>query len=258
MATGSDSTTRLDRRARADAPAQRERVNVFVKFSGSTDNLVALGLQAGPPVRSPHDGNLIVAGSIPTGRLTDLERAPNVHRVERSQLLRPMLNTVVPSIHADVLRQRNPSIDGTGVVVGIIDSGIDFTHHNFRTGDRFQNTRILAAWDQTATPAAGPAIDPTLGREYTQQQINDALATETPDNPNAPFDLVPLVDSKQFGSKAGEHGTGVAGIAAGNGNERGRCPSRSDYFGVAPKAGFDRRQVQTRARRRVRANRDLH
>src|SRR5262245_58585798 len=134
----------------------RDRVNVFVKYSGSADNLVALGLRAGAPVTSPYDGRLIVAGSIPTERLGDLKRAPNVHDVERSQLLKPMLNEVVPSIHADVLRNRNPSIDGTGVVVGIVDTGIDFTHHNFRTGANFQETRILAAWDQGGEPAPPP------------------------------------------------------------------------------------------------------
>ena len=140
----------FDHQGVADAPTEPERVNVFVKFTGSTDNLVALGLRAGPPVESPHDGNLIVAGSIPAERLGDLERAPSVIRVERSQLLRPMLNLAMPVIHADVLRQRNPSIDGTGVLIGIVDSGIDFTHHNFRTGDEFQNSRILEAWDQNA------------------------------------------------------------------------------------------------------------
>jgi subtilisin family serine protease len=215
-----------------------ERVNVFVKFSGAIDNLLALGLRAGPPVRSPHDDQLVVAGSIPTERLSDLEREPNVHRVERSQLLRPMLNTLVPSIHADVLRERNPSIDGTGVVVGIIDSGIDFTHHNFRTGDKFQDSRILSAWDQGVEPSnhLGPTIAPDLGREYSNEQIKAALATETAANPNAPFDVIPLVDGDQEFHSKGPHGTGVAGVAAGNGNEVGRCSPGSHYFGVAPKA----------------------
>src|SRR6476660_4333540 len=110
MATRSDWTTRSDGQRDADTPSPPERMNVFVKFSGSCDDLFALGLRCGPPVRSPHDGKLIIAGSIPAERLDDLERAPNIHHVERSQLLRSMLNTVVPSIHADVLRQRNPSI----------------------------------------------------------------------------------------------------------------------------------------------------
>jgi subtilisin family serine protease len=99
--------------------------------------------------------------------------------------------------------------DGTGVIVGIIDSGIDFAHPDFK--DALGNTRISFIWDQTvATPTNSP-LPFAYGEEWTAAQINGGLCTHT--------------DLAFWG-----HGTGVSGIAAGNGLANGT------HEGIAAKA----------------------
>ena len=90
------------------------------------------------------------------------------------------------------------------MLVGIIDSGIDYTNPNFCNADG--TTRIRALWDQSiqGKPPAGYA----LGTEYTQEQINMALAQEG--SIESKKEIVPSSDTSG-------HGTAVAGVAAGNG-----------------------------------------
>ena len=94
-------------------------------------------------------------------------------------------------------------LTGKGVLVAIIDSGISYWNQGFRNADG--TTRILYLWDQV------------LGREFTREQINEALATG---NRIQAERLVPSIDTTG-------HGTAVAGIAAGGG------ASGAAYAGVA-------------------------
>lgn len=99
---------------------------------------------------------------------------------------------------------------GNGVLVACIDSGIDYTHPDFRNEDG--TTRILRLWDQTIQ--TGPAPEGyNIGTEYTKEQIDEALSGDPT--------LVPSSDP-------GGHGTAVMGIAAGNGRA-----SEGVYAGVA-------------------------
>ncbi len=110
---------------------------------------------------------------------------------------------------------RRPALTGAGVLVAVIDSGIDYTHPDFRTEDG--RTRIIALWDQTAQGGEPPAgyINGTL---YSGEVIDRALAgEELPEGGS----LVPELDLSG-------HGTHVAGIAAGNGRASG-----GQYRGVA-------------------------
>lgn len=122
-----------------------------------------------------------------------------------------------------------PTLTGAGVLVAIIDSGIDYTHPDFRNGNG--TTRIVALWDQTAEPVETTAQEGSTaqyrdlppegyldGVLYTRERIDAVLAGErTPEG----GELVP----EQDGSG---HGTHVAGIAAGNGRASG-----GSYRGVA-------------------------
>ena len=102
---------------------------------------------------------------------------------------------------------------GEGVLVAVIDSGIDYSHPDFRNPDG--TTRIEALWDQTIPGA--PPQGFRIGSLYTREDINQALQLPMPQR----LSEVPSIDLSG-------HGTHVAGIAAGNGRA-----SNGLYRGVA-------------------------
>ena len=115
----------------------------------------------------------------------------------------------------------NPgNLNGTGVLVGIIDSGIDYTHPDFCNEDG--TTRITALWDQSSDKGTPPE-GYLLGTLYLDSQINGALKEKTPEKRRQ---IVPETDLSG-------HGTHVAGIAAGNGRA-----SEGKYRGVAYESGI--------------------
>ncbi len=105
--------------------------------------------------------------------------------------------------------QISEELTGRGVLVAVIDSGISYYNRDFRRPDG--TTRIRGLWDQV------------LGREYTQEEINAALAAGSRQEAER---IVPSIDTSG-------HGTAVAGIAAGNGGDRGAA-----YAGVARESGL--------------------
>lgn len=103
---------------------------------------------------------------------------------------------------------------GRGVVIGFIDTGIDYSNDVFRYEDG--TTRIQRIWDQSEEGT--PPIGFSYGAEYNQEQINEAL--KSPD----PYSIVPSRDENG-------HGTAIAGIAAGYDRS-----GANQYTGGAPDA----------------------
>jgi len=99
--------------------------------------------------------------------------------------------------------------DGKGIIFGLIDTGIDFTHPDFK--DSTGKTRIKWLWDQTKATASNTPQPYNYGQEWNNQEIDSGLCTHQ--------------DLFAFG-----HGTRVAGVAVGNGNHN------PIYKGIAPKA----------------------
>lgn len=112
--------------------------------------------------------------------------------------------------------QRNPflNLTGRGIIIGIIDTGIDYQHPAFLYNDG--TSRILSIWDQTIQ-GDNPPVGFTFGTEYSRESINIALRSEDP------LTIVPSTDV--IG-----HGTSIASIIAGRNN-----PDNS-FTGVVPEA----------------------
>ena len=147
-------------------------------------------------------------------QLRALAEEPQVEYIEKPKALsfavyEGKLVSCIPPV------QREPlSLTGQGILVGIIDSGIDIYHPDFRKEDG--TTRIVGIWNQTAVNEGEMELMPpsgySFGLFYSEEKINELLQALGP---------APAVD-------ASGHGTHVAGIAAGNGRA-----SRGENRGVA-------------------------
>ena len=113
---------------------------------------------------------------------------------------------------------------GAGVIVGFVDTGINYTDSLFRNVDG--STRIIGIWDQTnnsdnsnnienETAKPFSAFSALYGTQYTAEEINLAL------NSDNPASIVPTRDENG-------HGTFLAGVAA--------ASETADYIGAAPEA----------------------
>jgi subtilisin family serine protease len=157
----------------------------------------------------------ISVAELPANKINQLASEQAVIRIESSaNRNRPLSDTmliqnnVIP-VHsgASPLPQ---GYDGEGVVIGFIDTGIDFTHPDFL--DTAGKSRVQFLWDQTKPLAANTPLPYNYGQEWTATQIDSGLAASHND------------------VAYGGHGTHVAGLGAGNGLATG------NYKGVAPAA----------------------
>lgn len=100
------------------------------------------------------------------------------------------------------IRIQNPplSLQGKGVIIGFIDTGIRYQLDVFK--DEEGNSRILSIWDQTIQDGEPPEGF-LYGTEYTRDEINRALQSDTP------LAIVPSTDENG-------HGTAMASAAAGS------------------------------------------
>jgi len=148
---------------------------------------------------------------------TALVTIEDIERLVQLPYVTSVMGPEFDELHNDVSRAQsgasllqdgafnNTSYNGTGVLVGIYDSGIDWKHPDFRKADDQTKSRIVSIWDQTLTAQFGETT-PTgfsTGVEYTRAQIEDELD-------GTPTGFVRENDTNG-------HGTHVSGTAAGNG-----------------------------------------
>jgi subtilisin family serine protease len=170
----------------------------------------------------------VASGTMNLASLPELEQVEGLRRIEVAHALYKELDLALPETHASEIHVGPPGHRGAGVVVGTIDSGIDYTHQAFRRSDG--STRILAIWDQAMTPQGGEA-HPTgfdYGVEYRKADIDRALTNDDP------FSIVRHLDDQIPGD--GFHGTHVTGIAAGDGSVAGGGQPELTFVGLAPEA----------------------
>jgi minor extracellular serine protease Vpr len=202
---------------------------VFIRSSATQLELVNQGadVKTWTPARAGGPG--VCTAIVPLSALLRLVDNPKVTWIEPGVLARPTLDVSCaatpggpPYVGANA-RAAYAWHKGTDVVVGIVDSGIDFTHGDF-IKDGTNNSRILYLWDQNLSAGVGesPPSGYDYGVEYTQAQINNEID-------GSPAGFVRSQD-------ASGHGTHVAGIAAGDGSDSDGTPPPGTYMGMAPDA----------------------
>ena len=160
---------------------------LIVKYSGSLDAARELGA-AVEEMRNEYAILTVKESLIPY-----ISALPQIEYIEKPKRLFFAVDQAKTASCVNLLQEASPYLSGKGVLVAIVDSGIDYFHEVFRKEDG--TTRILELWDQTQN------------RIYTEGEINRALEEGSRE---AARNIVPSVD-------ASGHGTAVAGIAAGDG-----------------------------------------
>lgn len=159
--------------------------------------------------------------TIPEALIQSLSELPEVTYIGKPKRLFFAVNQGRAASCINALQTANSplggSLMGRGVIVACVDSGIDYSHPDFRKEDG--STRILRLWDQSVP--GNPPQGYLIGTEYTREEINEALKADTTARR---YEIVPSRDLSG-------HGTGVMGIAAGNGRASG-----GTYRGVAPES----------------------
>ena len=163
-----------------------------------------------------------VTAQLTPSDITQLASLESVRYLSPGRVHKPLLDVSVPETGASLVHSgfiNNTPYKGSGVIVLIFDTGIDWKHFDFRKEGDTTKSRIRYIWDQTLTPIAGESSPSgfNLGVEYTQAQIEGEL------NGTARG----VVREKDTDG----HGTHVASTAAGNGQAY-----NNKYIGMAPEA----------------------
>ena len=179
---------------------------LIVRYTGNLDKVREIN---GVDVRELSNGYAVL--NVKKELIDKVADAEEIIYIEKPtalifSLIRGKQASCINEVQQTFANNENNGLFGEGVIVGIADSGIDFTHEAFRNQDG--TTRILNLWDQTND------------RIYNAEEINEALKSENP------YELVNSVDYSG-------HGTHVAGIAAGNFAE-----NKNDNLGIATKSSL--------------------
>lgn len=184
---------------------------LIVRYSGDLSRIKdELGISA---VELSNEYAILVVPEYLIGRLADYKE---IIFIEKPKLMYFENYQGRTASCINPLQTKTYNLFGQDILVAIIDSGIDYSHPDFRNEDG--TTRIEVLWDQTIIGNPPPGFD--IGSLYTREQINQALKVPMPER----MQIVPSVDLSG-------HGTHVAGIAAGNGRA-----SDGLYRGVASKS----------------------
>lgn len=213
--------------------AEEKEWEVIIKYSGSLEAVRAFALG----VTELRNEYAIVR--VRESDIQKLSAVPQIIYIEKPKRLFFQAEngrrvSCINEVQNTRLLSSSETLFGNGILVAILDSGIDYTNEDFRNEDG--STRIYRLWDQTI--AGNPPEGYAFGSEYTQEVINEALGQQTLAER---YRIVPSRDS-------GGHGTAVAGIAAGNGRGSGTLArgvaSQSELMivklGVPSAEGFPR------------------
>ena len=188
--------------SRRNAPSEPHRLSALVRFAPSADVAALAGRYGFLVERTVGDISIV---TVAVDSIVPLAADARTLRIEAEPTARKMLDVVPSQIGSDKAaegQQLPQAFTGEGVVVGIVDAGLDYTHPMFK--DAAGNTRIVFAGDYLSQP----------NRLLTDPQ--EILAARySPD----PYEY---------------HGTHVAGIAVGS--RVTRTFDDKAFQGIAPGA----------------------
>lgn len=190
---------------------EKQRTAVAVLIKGDALKVRQKVLQLGGLVKF-NTGN-ITSATLACRHLLELSTSDFVERMEEGRVQlqtlndKMLVNNRIDMVHAGAAPLPQ-GYDGSGVIVGIIDTGIDFTHPDFK--DSTGNSRVLWIWDHLLPDSTNTPQPFNYGQEFSKAAIDAGNA-------------VAHVDQTA-------HGTHVTGIAAANGD------SLIAFKGAAPKA----------------------
>jgi len=188
-------------------PSEKVTLKLVSKPGMRSDLMGWIEEQGGTITSQAEEGDVFLV-DLPVTSIQDLDRTAYVHRAEAARVLLPRLDEAREATRLDRALQSH-SLTGNGVVFGIIDSGLDWRHPDFRDGNG--DTR-LELFSHAFIP---PNSDISQFDDFDANAINNTLAGQGP---------VPVGDPHG-------HGTHCSSIAVGNGRGSG-----GTFRGVAPDA----------------------
>ncbi|MBL0103976.1 MAG: S8 family serine peptidase [Bacteroidetes bacterium] len=190
---------------------QKRSVTTDILIKGDVSEIVSYIKSINGKIKGSA-GDIVIA-RLPFGSIPSLLQQPFIEQIEGNTHHYQTMNDTMRMLCRvnEVYDGQTPlaqSYTGNGVIMGIIDSGLDLNHPDFK--DSTGHTRVKWLWDMTK-PVASNTPSYGYGQEWSGADIDAGLATSH-------------TGEDQFG-----HGTYVTGIAAGNGLATG------NWRGVAPK-----------------------
>lgn len=170
--------------------------DIIVKYSGPESGLAGNGIQVVPLL----GGYAVV--TLPESEIDAYSDRVQVEFIEKPKRLYFELFQAKGASCIRTVQTGRDGLTGKGILIGIVDSGVDYFHPDFRNADG--SSRILRLWDQSIP--GKPPQGYVTGTEYTKEEIDEALVLGETEGRR----LVPSRD-------VSGHGTAVLGIAAGNG-----------------------------------------
>ena len=150
----------------------------------------------------------------------------SVSKALYTEISQPTMTNDTSRVHHQVNEVQNglngiqSKFKGNGIILGYVDTGLDFTHPDFK--DSLGKTRVYSYWDQTITTSTSRSPQPyNYGENWTSSEIDNGQCT--------------AVDNVG-------HGTHVVGISAGNGRANGKNK------GMAPEATIVMVQTNSNAK----------
>ncbi len=154
-------------------------------------------------------GTTVFIANLDVAKLPDLEKLPGIRRVEASRRLQFKMEDARGSATGADDGIATHSLSGQGVVVGVIDSGVDWSHRDFRHNDDTSRIELFIKAERPDNAST------STYHEFDNAAINSALTGGA---------AIPVGDPHG-------HGTHCAGIAAGNGRA-----SSGQHRGIATEA----------------------